>query len=96
METRFFWTYGFKTIISEKSLNQKAAKGVLDCTFHFGTYKGNPKKDIKEILNPQGNLERQKLYDELKDLRKLILRVVGLRFISNIQSKISRYHKRKR
>ena len=69
----FFWTYCFKMIIAERSPNQSNAKGVLDRTFIFNTYKGNSQYDIKEVLNPSGDKTRQKLLDELLDFRKLML-----------------------
>ena len=59
----FYWTYCFKMIIGERSLSQSNAKGVPDCTFRINTYRGKPKHDIKEVLNPQGNPERQRLLD---------------------------------
>jgi hypothetical protein len=69
----FYWTYCFKMIIGERSLSQYNAKGVLDRTFKLNTYRGKPRHDIKEVLNPQGNTERQRLLDELTDFRKLML-----------------------
>ena len=68
----FFWTFGFKLILSESSPSLFTAKGVLDRSFIMNSYKGFPEYDIKEIRNPQGNPERQKLFDELNDLRKLL------------------------
>jgi hypothetical protein len=69
----FFWTYCFKMIIAERSPNQSDAKGVLDRTFVFTSYKGKPQYDIKEVLNPAGDRKRQELLDELTDFRKLML-----------------------
>ena len=69
----FFWTYCIKTIIAERAPNLSDAKGVLDRTFIFTTYRGESKYDIKEILNPQGNPIRQKLLGKLMDFRKLML-----------------------
>jgi hypothetical protein len=69
----FFWTYCFKMIIAERSPNQSSAKGILDRTFIFNTYKGISQYDIKEVLNPSGDRTRQKLLDELLDFRKLML-----------------------
>jgi hypothetical protein len=51
----FFYTYCFKMIISERMPNLRDARGVLDRSFSFTTYKGRPKYDIKETLEPQGN-----------------------------------------
>lgn len=70
---QFFYTYCFKMIIAERSPSQSDAKGVLDRTFLFTSYKGKPERDIKEVLNPAGDDGRQKLLDELTDFRKLML-----------------------
>jgi energy-coupling factor transporter ATP-binding protein EcfA2 len=80
----FFWTYCFKIIIAEKSPNQNA-KGVLDRTFIFNTYKGISQYDFKEVLNPSGDKTRQKLLDELLDFRKLMLIYRLLHFSDPIQ-----------
>ena len=72
-KNEFFRTYCFKIIIAERSMNYKDAKGVLDRTFVINTYRGLSKYDIKEIVNPQGNPQRQHLFDELIHLRKLLL-----------------------
>lgn len=70
----FFFSYGIKLIISERSPNQNIAKGVLDRTFPIKCFKGNPKRDIKEALNPTntGGSEHQKWLEEIYDLRKLL------------------------
>jgi hypothetical protein len=70
---QFFYTYCLKMIIAERSPNQSDAKGVLDRTFMFTSYKGKPQYDIKEVLNPVGDKGRQELLDELIDFRKLML-----------------------
>ena len=49
----FFYTYCLKMIIAERSPSQATAKGVLDRTFMFNTYKGEPKHDIKECTKPR-------------------------------------------
>jgi hypothetical protein len=69
----FFYTYCFKMIISERMPNLRDARGVVDRSFSFTTYKGLPKYDIKETLEPQGNKARQGRLDALNDFRKLIL-----------------------
>lgn len=69
----FFWTYGYKIIISERSLSRETAKGVLDRTFIINTFNGKPAHDIKETLNPIGNEARKTLFDEIIKLRKLML-----------------------
>ena len=55
LRQEFFFTYGLKVIISERSMSLTEAKGVYDRTFSFTAYTGDPKFDIKETLNPQGN-----------------------------------------
>jgi hypothetical protein len=69
------WYYPFciKVIICEKSPREDKAKGLLDRSFKIKTYKGYPQYDIKEVTNPQGNRIRQKLLDQINDLRKLLL-----------------------
>ena len=69
----FYYPYGFKIIIAERSPDETKAKGVLDRTFVFNTYHGKPKCDIKEILKPAGDIKRQSLLNELIDFRKLLL-----------------------
>ena len=69
----FFNPFGFKIIIGEKSPNENKARGVLDRSFKIKSYKGSPQYNIKEIRNPQGNKRRQQLFDEIEDLRKLLL-----------------------
>jgi hypothetical protein len=68
-----FCAYCYKLIISERSLKQGLAKGVLDRTFVAKTFKGRPRFDIKESLNPAGDKKRQERLDELMDFRKLML-----------------------
>jgi hypothetical protein len=72
-DPEFFYTYCFKMIISERMPNLRDARGVLDRSFTFTTYKGRPKYDIKETLEPQGNPARQERLDALNDFRKLML-----------------------
>ncbi|MFL6411962.1 MAG: hypothetical protein ACJ71K_12085 [Nitrososphaeraceae archaeon] len=70
---QWFYPYCLKLIIAERSPNQNDAKGVLDRTFSYTTYKGKPQNDVKEILNPAGDQGRQQLFDQLVDFRKLML-----------------------
>lgn len=72
-DPEFFSTYCFKMIISERMPNLRDARGVLDRSFSFTTYKGRPKYDIKETLEPQGNPARKERLDTLNDFRKLML-----------------------
>jgi hypothetical protein len=70
----FFYSHCLKIIISERSPNQNIAKGVLDRSFIHNCYKGNPRYDIKEILNPTetGGPAHQNLLEELNRLRKTL------------------------
>jgi hypothetical protein len=71
----FFFGFCLKIIVSERSLNQSIARGVNDRTFLHKCIKGDPKYDIKEVLNPTdtGGSEKDKLLKELIDFRKLLL-----------------------
>ncbi len=66
----FFFTYGLKIIIGENSLNQHKARGVMDRTFQYTTYPGDPQGDIKEVMNPQGDPHLKKELDDLMHFRK--------------------------
>ena len=68
----FFYTYGLKIIIAEKSMSMIEAKSVYDRTFSFTAYPGDSAVDIKETLNPQGDSECQKRLNELLSFRKLM------------------------
>jgi len=65
----FFYPFCFKILIAERSPREDRARGVLDRTFKINSYKGYPQFKIKEIRNPQGNKTRQKLLDELNELK---------------------------
>ena len=73
LRQEFFFTYGLKVIISERSMSLTEAKGVYDRTFSFTAYAGDPKFDIKETLNPQANAACQGRLDRLRSFRKLML-----------------------
>ena len=70
----FFFSYGIKIIIGERSPSYNA-KGVLDRSFVINCYRGSPKYDIKEILNPTntGGSEHRLQLTKLNDLRKRLL-----------------------
>jgi hypothetical protein len=72
-KTEWYYPFCIKLIICERSPREYKAKGLLDRSFIIKTYKGSPQFDIKEVRNPQGNRIRQKLLDEINDLRKLLL-----------------------
>lgn len=69
LRQEFFFTYCLKIIISERSMSLTEAKGVYDRTFSFTAYAGDPKFDIKETLNPQGNVACQSRLDRLRAFR---------------------------
>lgn len=73
LRQEFFFTYGLKIIICEKSMNLTVAKGVHDRTFSFTAYPGDPIFDIKETMNPQGNPPCKKRMDDIISFRKLLL-----------------------
>ena len=93
LRQEFFCTYGLKIIIAEKSMSLIEAKGVHDRTFSFTAYPGDSAIDIKETLNPQGDLECQKRLNELRSFRKLLLIYRLLHFkdtIPNIDTGLKR------
>ena len=53
--------------------NLRDARGVIDRSFSFTTYKGKPMYDIKETLIPQRNPARLQRLAALHDFRKLML-----------------------
>jgi hypothetical protein len=69
----YFYTYGLKIIIGEKSPSRLKAKGLLDRMLVFTVYPGNPELDIKEVMNPQGDSHRIREYNRLIAFRKLML-----------------------
>jgi hypothetical protein len=73
LRQEFFFTYGLKVIIGERSMSLTEAKGVYDRTFSFTAYAGDPRSDIKETLNPQGNAACLDRLERLHLFRKLML-----------------------
>ena len=69
----FFFPFGFKIMIAEKSPDDDMARGVIDRSFKIKSFKGFPDLSIKEVRNPQGNDEMQQHMDALNHLRKLLL-----------------------
>jgi hypothetical protein len=69
----YFYTYCLKVIIGEKSPSRLKAKGLLDRMLIFTVYPGYPELDIKEIMNPQGDLYRTRECNRLIAFRKLML-----------------------
>jgi hypothetical protein len=73
LRQEFFFTYGLKIIIGERSMSLTQAKGVHDRTFSLTAYTGDSTFDIKETLNPQGNPTCNKRLNDLLSFRKLLL-----------------------
>lgn len=74
MQQEFFYCYCFKIRIAEESLRGNVTKGVIDRSFLIKATKGRPAHDIKEVLQPANRNERlEKLHNDLRSLRKLLL-----------------------
>jgi hypothetical protein len=67
-----FYSYCSKTLIGEKPPSPNIARGVNDRIFQIITIVGNPKYDIKEILNSTdtGGPEYKRLRTEIEETRK--------------------------
>lgn len=74
-ELKWFFTYGYKMILAEKSLNQLKAKGLVDRILSFHCRPGQVPFSIKEVVseNINKNPNLQELYDEIRDFRMLML-----------------------
>lgn len=74
-EQNWFFVYGYKMILAEKSLRQLKAKGLVDRTFTFKCRPGKVnyaiKEVVSEVINKSPKLDR--LYQELIDFRKILL-----------------------
>jgi hypothetical protein len=74
LKQEFFYCYCFKIRIVEESLRGNVTKGVIDRSFLIKATKGRPAHDIKEVLHPANRNERlEKLHNDLRSLRKLLL-----------------------
>jgi hypothetical protein len=74
LKQEFFYAYCFKIRIAEEPLRGDITKGVIDRSFQIKAIKGKPLHDIKEVLDPASRIERlQKLHNDLKHIRKLLL-----------------------
>ena len=69
------YTYCSKYTIGKRPPSLNAVKGVLGRTFSLIVYFGNPKYHIKEISSPTetGGKEYEKLYNELNEIRNLLI-----------------------
>jgi hypothetical protein len=65
-----FWTFCFKAFSAEKSSD---VKGFNDRVFYIQCTPGEPAYDILEVLNHANEDEYKRLFEELMDLRKLLL-----------------------
>jgi hypothetical protein len=74
-DQNWYFGYGYKMILAEKSLKEYKVPGLVDRTFSFPCRPGKVKYYIKEVvsrnLNKSPNLK--KLFDELLCFRKLML-----------------------
>lgn len=74
-EQNWFFVYGYKMILAEKSLRQLKAKGLVDRTYTLKCRPGKVKYSIKdvvsEVINKSPKLDI--LYRELLDFRKILL-----------------------
>ena len=73
-EQKWYFAFGYKMILAERSLSEYKAKGLLDRTFSFHCRPGNVKYSIKEVVseNINKNPRLQKLYEELLSFKKLM------------------------
>jgi hypothetical protein len=70
----FFYVYGLKIVIAEKSPSKYKAKGFLDRALGFTAYPGQPELDIKEVTaGHERDPQLDEALNELLDFRKLIL-----------------------
>lgn len=68
-----YFTFSFKAFSSEKYPSFFKAKGFNERLLTIKCSPGNPQYDITEVINDAGDPKYKKLYNELKDLRKLLL-----------------------
>lgn len=68
-----YYTYCFKAFSSEKYPAFYKAKGFNERLLTVNCTPGNPQYDITEVVNNAGDTSYKKLYNELLDLRKLLL-----------------------
>jgi hypothetical protein len=70
----FFYVYGLKIIIAEKSPSRFKAKGLLDRALGFTVYPGEAQLDIKEVTaGHERDPQLDQALNELLDFRKLML-----------------------
>ncbi len=65
-------TYCFKSFAAEKLPDAQIAKGFNERCLVIQCYKGEPKYDLAEVLNPTGIEEYQELVNELTETRNIL------------------------
>ena len=74
-DMNWFYPYGYKMILAEKSIREWKAKGLVDRTFTMKCRPGRVKYAMKDVVSNIINKSEQyrKLHDALLDFRKLML-----------------------
>jgi hypothetical protein len=74
-EQNWYYPYGYKMLLGEKSLSEWKAKGLVDRTFTFKCRPGRVRYSIKKVVSQTINKspELERLYKELLDFRRLML-----------------------
>jgi hypothetical protein len=70
---QFYFTFSLKIFAAERAPDNQRSKGFMDRTFILKCHPGVPKYKIDKVINPAGNINYQRLLDELQSLRKLLL-----------------------
>ena len=68
-----FFMYCFKVFASEKMPDKIKSKGFLERLISLRSLPGEPQFDISEVVNDAGDEQFKQLYQELLDIRKLLL-----------------------
>lgn len=68
-----FFTYCFKVFASEKIPDKIKSKGFIERLIILKTIPGDPKYDISEVINDAGDEKLKECYQELIQIRKLLL-----------------------
>lgn len=74
-DMNWFYPYGYKMLLAEKSIREWQAKGLVDRTFTMNFRPGKAKYPVKEVVSPTISKPEQykKLCESLLDYRKLLL-----------------------
>ena len=68
-----FFMFCFKVFASEKMPDKIKSKGFIERLIPLKSLPGNPHFDISEVVNDAGDEQFKELYQELIDIRKLLL-----------------------